>query len=153
MKKLLIILIAVSFILTSVMCNKKEDSKTELTIKNNSSYNLDLISWNGTYFGEDQVYDYVLQEYATGILAGNSSTKEVSAGAAQINFFFASGGGKYVTQTYVTVDDGDSETFTFTDSTLVDQAGSSKSPGTIEIIEADVEINDEFFEERIENIK
>ena len=102
-------------------CRDKDndkDSATFLTIGNQSSFVLDLISWSGYWFGQDWVWDEILQDYTWGMNPGSSDTQEVVAATAPIYFWFAAGGPLFCTDP-VTVPRGKHTTFTFTDSTIV----------------------------------
>ena len=117
-----------------------KDSKTLLTIKNSTSFELDLISWSGFYFGDDAVWDVVLGEFAPGILPGNSSTRIVTPGSSYIYLWFAAGGPRYRTANIITVGKNDKATFTFYDSTIVIEAsyiggGLSGAALTIDVFE------------------
>ena len=119
--KLLILSILVASLLLTGCSSPLSPDDTKLTIKNNTtSTKINLVSWNGTYFGDDDIWDDVLNKYVKGINPGGSqSTREVSAGSGYIYFWFSTGGSEYRTSSSITVSEGESMTFTFTDSTSV----------------------------------
>ncbi len=123
MKKAITIVISFLMIATFFSC-------TKLTISNNTSFDLDLISWideDGTthWFGTDRVYDYVLYMYLDGMHPGSSDEQDVDPGNSPIYFWFASGGPEYRTADLIEVEKRKRETYTLRDSTIVVEAGIS----------------------------
>jgi hypothetical protein len=99
--------------------------KPTLTIKNSTSFELDLISWNGIYIGKDQVYDQLLGYCVDGLKPGSSDTKKVDPSTDYILFWFTTPGPKYRTTELVTVKKNEQKTLTFTDSTIIQQNNST----------------------------
>jgi hypothetical protein len=117
--------------------------KTTLTIKNSTSGELDLISWNGIYFGKDQVYDQVLGYNVDGLKPGSSDTKEVDPSSDYIFFWLPTPGPKYRTTDLVTVKKNEQKTFTFTNSTIVQQSNSTAPTQQISKVAMGEGISDE----------
>ena len=90
---------------------------TTLKITNNTSYELDLISWNGNFFGTDQVYDQVLSKYVKGMHPGSSDTVTVTAGSDHVYFWFTTPGPEYHTVDVVVVADHQQAVYTLMNST------------------------------------
>jgi hypothetical protein len=110
--------------------------QTKLTIINGSSYDIDLVQWDGNYFGKDRLYDSVLGYYVDGIASGSSDTVSVDAGTHYITFWFTTPGPEYRTSSYVTVADGEHVTFTFYNSTTISQKGPTSEAAAIANSEA-----------------
>lgn len=98
--------------------------KGTLTIRNDSSYDLDFVQWSNDWsetieFGDDAVWDVDLAGYTPGILHGSSSTRKTFGGTDFVYFYYAgeSFGEFRRTVEPVTVGGFDNVTFTFTDST------------------------------------
>ena len=123
MKKVTIIIIVFSSIIFFFSC-------TKLEITNNTSFDLDLISWidedgDTEWFGTDRVYDYVLYEYLDGMRPGGSDENDVDPGNSPIYFWAAAGGPEWRTVDYIEVEKWKSESYTIRDSTLVYELGIS----------------------------
>ena len=121
MKKLILIIALSIFVITA-------GCVTKLKIDNNTSYDLDLISWvddDGTayWFGNDLVWDYVLDEYLEGMHPGSSDEQDVNPGNSPIYFWFALGGPEYRTEEFIKVEKRKKESYTITDTTVVMPAG------------------------------
>ena len=92
---------------------------TKLEISNMTSTDLDLISWEGYWFGNDPVYDYDLGMYIDGLFSGSSDEQDVDPGNGPVYFFFPFAGYQYQTAEYVNVDKREKAKFTLTDWTIV----------------------------------
>jgi hypothetical protein len=97
--------------------------KTELTIINNTSFDLDLIYWisgNGktNWFNKDSVYDINLGKLVGGLASGSSQTKNVSPGSNNIYFYFTNDTQQYWTSNAVVVNYGESITNILSNSTV-----------------------------------
>ena len=103
---------------------------TKLEISNMTSYDLDLISWEGYWFGNDSVWDDVLGMYIDGLHPGSSDEQEVEPGNSPVYFWFAFGGPEYRTADFVEVDKREKAKFTLTDWTIVYWAGLA-TPSTV----------------------
>ena len=101
-------------------------NKTLLAIQNSSSYDLELVQWNGLFWGDDLIWDPGLGEYIHGIYSGNGYYREVSPGSDYISFWFPSGGPQYRTAELVTVYAEQQIVFTFYDSTSITERGLSQ---------------------------
>jgi hypothetical protein len=101
-----------------------------LTIRNYSSSDIDLVSWqsnNGItyFFGRDTVWDYTINSGAGGWVTdgmrslGGSDSREVEFGSDFIYFFFTTSAIGYRTAATVDVNVFTDGSFTFWDSTAV----------------------------------
>ena len=99
-------------------------SQGDIPITNNTSTELDLISWidedgKTVWFGTDRVWDYVLYQYLDGLKVGGSDEQDVEPGDSPIYFWFAAGGPECRTVDYIVAEEYKKESFTLTDSTLI----------------------------------
>ena len=123
MKKMITIIISFLMIFTFLSC-------TKLTISNNTSLDLNLISWideDGEiyWFGNDMVWNYTLYKYLEGMHPGGSDEQDVYPGNSPIYFWAAAGGPKVRTLALIEVEKRKHEKFTIMDSTIVIVLGTS----------------------------
>ena len=101
-------ILALVLVLFFAGCSEeKEVIETQLTIKNESSRNLNHPTWNNTIFHDNSGY----------ILSGRSITEAVQHGSGYI--FFGTDRYAYRTNESLTVNNGKNEEFVFTDNTLI----------------------------------
>ena len=123
MKKIILLTFTVLIVIGFMSCSN--DSATSMTVTNNTSFDLDLISWysnsSGTWywFGSDQVYDSLLGYSVDGLHPGSSDTQNVAPGNSPVYFWFAAGGPKYQTATSFQVNEGYRITCILTDNTQI----------------------------------
>ena len=91
---------------------------TMITIFNKTSFDLDLVSWSVVSFGDDLVWDVVLNDWVEGISSMSSSTRNVNSGMYPLYFYFALGGPQYRTEPLYTMDNS-TLMYTLTDSTII----------------------------------
>lgn len=102
---------------------------TRLTIASQvSSGEIDLVYWYDAdndkwYFGEDAVWDYILEQYVPGFKPGSSHTREVDPGSSAVYFYFTVSATRYRTVETVALAAGQQKTFTFQDTTQIVSMG------------------------------
>ena len=116
--KLLGILIAIAIVFSVTSCNLFGGGT--LTISNYGSDDIDYVRWNGVSFGDDIVYDFILDADVWGIAAfGGSDTEQVEIGSDYITFYFWDSAQKYRTAELVDVRLFADGSFTLYDSTII----------------------------------
>jgi hypothetical protein len=93
-----------------------------LKINNQSSKNLEELLWQSVY---------APGKHGTGINRGTSSTFNVEAGSGYIYFQIESNSTAFRTYEMVIVENGETKTFTFTNSTVVVEVDNPNSTGTL----------------------
>ncbi|HEX3045140.1 MAG TPA: hypothetical protein VHY08_10315 [Bacillota bacterium] len=88
MKKLIICLLLVAYITLLFGCG----IPTRLTIRNTSGQTLEMVCWNGHYFGNDEIYDTFGDDWFSCMRNYSSVTREVEPGWGYVTFWLVNGG-------------------------------------------------------------